>query len=294
LSHTSSRQEDNSIPFSRLYVSDLDGTLLGKDAALSAATRKKLTAMLQEGLPFTVASARSVVSMQQLLSNIPIRLPVIELNGAFVSDLKTGKHRVVHALESDIVTAIYGLCRQIDLELFLSTFNGSEDRLYYTEVSNDGMNWYVRDRTTRKDKRLRQTSRLTDHFTEHVVCMTVIDRIEALRPLQESIQRAFGERTQIHFFENPYSPGWYWLTVHDRKANKAEAIRTLVEMNGLGLEQIQLTVFGDNDNDMNMFQLATHAIAVGNATADLKRLATQVIGSHETDSVVHYLEQYGV
>ena len=51
-----------------LYVSDLDGTLLQDDATLSPASRQILTSLLEEGLPLTVASARSVVSMQQMLA----------------------------------------------------------------------------------------------------------------------------------------------------------------------------------------------------------------------------------
>ena len=65
-----------------LYVSDLDGTLLQEDATVSPTSRRILSSLLAEGLPLTVASARSVVSMQQMLAGIGLKLPVIEFNGA--------------------------------------------------------------------------------------------------------------------------------------------------------------------------------------------------------------------
>ena len=61
-----------------LYISDLDGTLLRNDATLSTYSQKVLTQLLQEGLAFTVASARSIVAIQSLLQGITLSLPVIE------------------------------------------------------------------------------------------------------------------------------------------------------------------------------------------------------------------------
>ena len=45
-----------------LYVTDLDGTLLGKDARIPQKAVEMLNEMLDSGLPFTVATARSWAS----------------------------------------------------------------------------------------------------------------------------------------------------------------------------------------------------------------------------------------
>ena len=54
-----------------LYVSDLDGTLLQPDATLSRFARSGLEELLADGALFTVASARSVVSMNAILGALP-------------------------------------------------------------------------------------------------------------------------------------------------------------------------------------------------------------------------------
>ncbi len=64
-----------------LYISDLDGTLLGDDAELSPLTLATLHDLLLDGLLFTVASARSSASIRRVLRGLPLRLPVIEFNG---------------------------------------------------------------------------------------------------------------------------------------------------------------------------------------------------------------------
>src|SRR5689334_18511518 len=89
-----------------LFVSDLDGTLLDASARLSAVSRAELTALLASGLPFTVASARSIHTIAAILADLPLRLPVIEFNGALITDLQS-KHSVVcHALEPAVAEGI--------------------------------------------------------------------------------------------------------------------------------------------------------------------------------------------
>jgi hydroxymethylpyrimidine pyrophosphatase-like HAD family hydrolase len=51
----------------------------------------------------------------------------------------------------------------------------------------------------------------------------------------------------------------------------------------------QTTVFGDEVNDIPMFELAGRGVAVDNAILDLKRIAHEIIGPHHSDSVVRYL-----
>jgi hydroxymethylpyrimidine pyrophosphatase-like HAD family hydrolase len=75
--------------------------------------------------------------------------------------------------------------------------------------------------------------------------------------------------------------------VHDKRASKDQAIQILIDR--LGISKNELTVFGDNSNDIKMFKLAGQSIAVSNATDELKQYATQIMGTNEEDSVVRYI-----
>ena len=55
-----------------LYISDLDGTLLGSDGTLSAYTHGALNSMLGQGLLFSAPTARSPVSAMPLLSGLNV------------------------------------------------------------------------------------------------------------------------------------------------------------------------------------------------------------------------------
>ena len=273
----------------KLYISDLDGTLLNSQAELSAYSQRELTQMVADGLPFTVASARSVVSMQAMLGNLPLQLPVIEFNGAFISDLTTGRHLVCNTIDRAIVEEIIATAHARNIFPFVSSFDGLADRLYYVDAINGGMKWYVDDRTTAGDHRLQRVDDLHPHLGEQVVCLTLIEQPGVLRPIAEQFQETFGEQIQLHHMENIYNPGWFWLTVHGRRATKAHALRHLADTRGIDLADV--TVFGDAINDIPMFEIAGRRIAVANADDELKRHATAVIGTNEDDSVVKYLRE---
>ncbi|MDR6226697.1 HAD family hydrolase [Desmospora profundinema] len=274
----------------QLFVSDLDGTLLNPTASLSTYSRRQLKRLLEKGLPFTVASARNVISIRNILEDLPIRMPVIELNGAFISDLRTGRHEVVHAIERPLVPEVIEWGRQAGCSPFVTTFDGREDRLYVGDILNQGMADYYRERVRERDPRLRDGVPLARSIREMVVCIVFIDRVERLAPLAEKIRKQCGDRVQTHLIHEIYAPGWYWLTVHDRQATKDQAIQVLLESEGLSRKE--LTVFGDQANDLPMFRLAGRAIAVSNAWEPLKKAATHVIGHHRDDSVVRYLVKH--
>lgn len=271
----------------RIYFSDLDGTLLRNDAKLSDYSKTKIQELVRNGVHFSIASARSVVAIQKMFDGVKLNLPVVEFNGAFISDLGTGHHEVINEIDKDITPEILSLSIKQGYIPFISSFNGKEDCLYYESILNEGMDWYLKDRKKNQDKRLRQISRLPDTLKDNIVCFTIIGREEPLKEVQLRINESFNDLIELHLMENQYSPGWYWLTAHDYRATKDQGIKTVLDR--LGFSPNELTVFGDNANDIKMFKLAGKAIAVNNATQELKSYASEVIGSNEEDSVVKYI-----
>ena len=270
-----------------LYVSDVDHTLLGSDGTLSRYSRDTLNRLLAEGLRFTVASARSA-SLRHLLRGLHLTLPVVELNGSFVSDLATGSHHVVHAVAPALLGDLWTLVQRSGHVPFVSTWDGRADRIYYHSVINAGMQWYLHDRESHRDPRLRRLANLRDGLREQVVCFTIIGRLGPLESLRASIHQRHAAAVRTYCFENTYSPGWHWLTVHDAAATKERGVADLVRLRP-ELHGCRLVVFGDGHNDIGLFQAADTALAVANATPALKRHATAIIPANDDDAVARWL-----
>lgn len=272
----------------RLYLSDLDGTLLNSAGEVSERTRQGLEELLQEGLPFTVASARSHFSIRKLFGDLEFTLPIIEFNGAFLTDYRTGRHLEVYALGRALGEEVFDRVTRTGLRPFVCSYDGREDCLHYDELVNAGMVWYEARRRAAGDPRLRRTVRLRDTLAEQVVSLTVMapdrPRIEALR---DELAETYGEQLQLFCYENEYSPGNWWLTIHHAAASKHIAMRRLREAHAPSAE---LVAFGDNVNDLLMLEHADVAVAVANAVEPVRAVADHVIGTNDEDSVVAFLE----
>lgn len=272
----------------RFYVSDLDGTLLDPQARLSDPTRAGLTELLHEGLAFTVASARHVTSMSRILHGLPMQLPVVSSNGAYISDLLTGRHELVNAMEPALAQSVFGLVRRHGLMPFIATHGPLGDQLFWQEIQNEGQQQFVAERQRNADPRLKQIDRLQDELDVPMVSLMVVARHEPLAALQADLHALCGDTITTHLAEDIYLPGWPWLNVHDRRASKDQAIATLAER--YGLHQRELVVFGDQANDLSMLRNAHHAVAVSNASEDVKQVAHRIIGAHHEDAVLNFIK----
>lgn len=272
-----------------LYLSDLDGTLLSERGEVSPRTREGLVRLLEAGALVTLASARSYFSIRKLFGALPFRLPIIEFNGAFITDYESGRHLEVNSLGTELGEEIFDRILRAGQRPFVCSYNGVEDCLHYDELRNAGMVWYEERRRAAHDPRLRRTPDLRATMREDVVSLTVMDNNEAkIRALRDELAEAYGERLQLYFYENEYSKGTFWLTIHHENASKHIAMLTLRDRYAPGAELVAL---GDNVNDLLMLKHADRAVAVENAVADLHGIADLVIGHHDSDAVIRFLEE---
>lgn len=247
-----------------------------------------LERLIDSGVAFTVASARAVVSMRRALSGLRLALPVISFNGAFVSDLHTGRHIIVNHFEPDVATGVFDLLAKAGARPIVSTVDGEADHLYFDRARNEGVAAYLAARAAAADPRVKQVADVGSRLGEQVICQTVIGRREELAGLEQRLTPLFGDRVAMHLFDDVYNPGWFWLTVHDRRATKDQAVASLLQHCGLSGRPV--TAFGDQVNDIALFRAATRRVAVAGAIEPLRAMAHEVIGAAEDHAVPRYIE----
>ncbi len=272
-----------------LYVSDLDGTLLRSDGSLSPYSVRTLNRLIGEGLRFTVASARGCGPIRNALAGLRLSLPVINQNGAFVSDLASGRHLAIQALPPAIAHDLWSLLDDAGCRPFLMTFDGAFDRLHYNDgiLRNDGMRRFLHDRQRVHDPRLAPLDHLSGGLEDQVVCITTIDTLPRVRHLAREMRRRHGGSIDLHCHKE-YDPHWHILAVHDARATKDQGVVSIQRVRNL--VDCRTVVFGDQVNDIGMFRAADEAYAVADAAPELAEHATAVIGSNDDDAVARWLE----
>ena len=271
-----------------VFVSDLDGTLLNDEANVSAYTAATLRTLLDNGLQFTVATARSIGAVRALLGSLPLPLPVIELNGAGLSDLATGRHLVLHTLPEATAAEVLDVLESGGFSPFVASFDGDADRLSWSTLINYGAEWYLGEKERLTDARVRLVKCNSEVLSEKIVGYTTFGRKEELLALTQDLNERFAGQIQAQSIPNQYIPGWWELNINHPEARKDKAVERL--RRDYCAPGTLLTVFGDNLNDLEMLKIADRSIAVANAVPEALAIADLVIESNHRDGVARFLE----
>lgn len=264
-----------------LYVTDLDGTLLNTEDRVSDYSIGVINRLVEEGMLFTYATARSLVSASVVTRGLSANIPVIAYNGALIVHPASG--RVLSSLsftEEERETVRGFLTKRQIFPLVYSYVDGAERVSWRTDRENDGIRRYLSMR--RGDRRLRPLAGGEGLYAGDVFYYTCIGEKEALLPVYERF-RDDGRYT-CTLQQELYRPE-YWCEIMPKEATKANAILKLKELWGCG----RVVSFGDAVNDLPMFRISDECYAVENAVEELKKLATGVIGSNDKDSVARWL-----
>ncbi len=271
----------------KIFVTDLDGTLLTREATLSETSRRLIMDLLDRGVHFTVASARSLDAIRLVLKDLPLRVPVIEFNGAYISDYHSGEKLLIQSIPGQFNEEIFKVFQRHGVQMAVTTHEGDLDYLT-VDTKKAGpclMNW-INFRKSHGDGRIIDTPQVDRVLGQRIVVFNAIDEAKRIGKLHDELVEIFGSRLEIHQMKGTYDD-CYWLNVASPLGTKGHALKILKEefFNPGDV----LYAFGDNENDVAMFEVADYPVALKNSIPRLKSLATEEIGYHYTDSVARYI-----
>lgn len=267
-----------------LYVTDLDGTLLNKNDRINPKSIEIINSLVEKGMAFTYATARSLVSASVVTQGLSTNIPVIAYNGAFIFQPATGEILSREHFSREEMTYASDLIRTYEISPLIYSFIDGVEKVSWNPVrENDGVQRYL---SLRKgDRRLRPVENNAQLYEGEIFYFTCIGTKEELMPLYEAISKNKQYRCTIQ--QELYRPE-YFCEIMPAGATKANAIRKLKEMRGCD----KVISFGDAINDLPMFEISDACYAVENAVEELKAAADGVIGSNENDGVAKWLLEH--
>jgi Cof subfamily protein (haloacid dehalogenase superfamily) len=270
----------------KLFVSDLDGTLLNNQQRLSEDTIQIINRLMSRGMCFSIATARSISSAWRIIEPLELRQPLIIHNGVFLYDPVKKEYILSNFMDNAVTKAIMKEFSGCGIKPFVFTRDGTgEFKVYFEILQNKGQQEYYEDRVKKGDKRFTQVKDIRSHLDEQIITLVAIGSKESLQGCYERIRDSYEVHT--NFSEDIYTRE-YWLELTHSKANKRDAVLALKEM----LRADELICFGDNINDLPMFEVADLSLAVENAHEDVKRAANSTIAGNEKNGVACFLQEY--
>ena len=262
-----------------LYISDLDGTLLQNDQTVSAFTAQTVNKLIEKGLLFSYATARSHTTASKVTKNLKFRIPVIVFNGTFVVDTDTKNRLISNTFTQEETKRISDILIKHQIYPIVNAFFSDREKFSYVlGKETHGIHTFIQER--QGDDRKRAVFGNTELYDGEVFHVACIDEEEKLRPAYEYLQKDF----PCVLYRDIYG-GETWLEIHPKGATKASALLALKKM----LNCDKVVCFGDGKNDIPMFRIADECYAVENADPSLKAIATAVIESNEADGVAKWL-----
>lgn len=265
-----------------LYVSDLDGTLLRSDERTSDFTNAVVNELVEKGLLFSYATARSYHTAHKVTRGLYVGIPLIIYNGAFIMDNATGKILLSNYFQGEADGILSELLAGGVYPIVYAFIDGKEKFSFIESKCSERAKQFL---ATRKgDIRTRAVSRVEELFCGDIFYFTCIDEWQKLEPFYERYRGRHHCVYQKEFYSKDQ-----WLEIMPREASKSRAVLKLKEY----LCCDRVVAFGDGANDIDMFEIADESYAVGNAVDELKAVATGVIESNDSDGVAKFLKAHG-
>ncbi len=253
----------------KLICLDLDGTLLNDAGAVSKENQLALKKCLDLGFFVSLITGRPHYFAEAIVQEIDERIDVISYNGACY---RIDNEQVVHHLESADVQYILKIVRKYELTVYFKTSsqiftNDEQIRFGYQEYDI---------------KTIKSISSLKD---EEVIKVIV---------LEERISKTTFNKV-VDLLKNHYSLSYYDLKGFElvvQEATKGIALKNV--MSSLGVLPQNTYVFGDEANDLSMFEIAGNSIAPANAIAEIRKEANFVSKDNNHSSVAYALKYLNI
>ncbi len=249
----------------RMITSDLDETLLRADGSVSTANVAAIKRATQMGIKFVPNTGRSFLSIQPLLRRLGLwnqpNQYVISYNGGTIVENWDNHVLMSHELPYEVAAAVFKVLQQFDVAIHVYTLRGLA--IYHPKADDLA---YLKTRGVSATTMQGEFSQFRFGRIMKVIAMSP-DR-EVRRAARIAVEQQVSQPVTCTFSSDRY------MEVNPVGVDKGQAAIALGQR--LGISPAEIMGIGDSTNDLAMLKQVGGAIAVRNASAEVKAVATHV------------------
>lgn len=277
----------------KLFVSDIDGTLLNERHELAKETQVAITKLREAGISFMLASGRNYEGIMEAIKVMDISIKCIALNGGDYRD-NNGESIITYPLEKEKIDQLYEIIQDSDVTMEYYCADGNytqieQDKLEETYIENFKIMF---DTSYMKAKKFVQELNITDYMTTEKDFNEI--RKHNLIKLEFHF-RDIAEKNRVND-QLKYVKGIHLtssaplnIEVTHEKATKGHMIEAICEYYGYKKEEV--VVIGDSANDLSMLTRFPNSYAMGNANQNIKDAATHICADNAHNGVAQVINQ---
>ncbi len=257
----------------RLVVSDVDGTLVDRQKALTPGTIAAVQRLRDAGIGFTIISARPMSGVMPIADALKLDEPIGAFNGGIVFR-RSGEIIEHHRIPADVARGIWDAVGEAKVDRWVF----ANDRWY----ASSGEGTHVEHERVASNQAPIVTDDFADILTRADKITFVSDDEPYLRSIHAQVAPAFGEQATVVQSQT------YYLDVTALEANKGTGVAELA--NAFGVPLAETAAIGDQANDIPMLARVGFAIVMGNAPDAMRETAAHVTRGNDEDGVAHAID----
>ncbi|MGD8190798.1 HAD family hydrolase [Brevibacillus ginsengisoli] len=253
----------------KLFVTDLDGTLLDKGRQVRSSDKQALQEAAAMGIEICLASGRMDVELVKVMREVGGNYHRISQNGAFVTT-KDNELLQTETFEPILAKQLIEIASPYDF----ATLIGINQTVY-----TPGETEAIQAIQQRMFTTFQVDPDIADKFERQTPCkLSFFGDITKLRALQAELAQKHGNSVETFISDKDC------LDVMPAGVSKGRGLQAL--MNKLGITSDEVACIGDAFNDVSMFKVARHSFAMGHGPEEVRKAAVQVV-----DSVAEAIEE---
>lgn len=269
----------------KLIALDMDGTTLCSDHhTISRENLDAMAAAAAHGILIVPATGRICNRLPEPIEGQPWLRYAVTVNGAAVTDLRTGEALYKNPLERTVAMQVFNLVEPypVFIEIYCDGFDYIEESRmpYFTElpISEDRRSMMLRGRRFVTSQRafLEETDGAIEKFNlpylEDDVRQMIWKQLAALGGV--TLTSSIAKNIEINAAGADKGDGLAHLCAH------------------LGIAPNEVLAIGDGENDLAMLQFAGTSVAPINACERAKTLADWIAPSNDESAVARALERF--
>lgn len=256
----------------KCFSIDLDGTLLNSKQEISKQNEQVMKELMEQGHCVILNTGRAVADVVKLEAVRNLEVPIFCING---SNLYSANRELLYEAVLPIPTykEIFEILKGLGVGILVYTNHGG---LPCTLPPLHGMS------NQEIDAMFEQFNyddilALEDLKIYKVIALVYPEELEKIEAVKKAIVGKFDVSAAPSFFNN--------LEITSSQAHKGKAILRFQEMMNLTFEEI--IAFGDGGNDLAQFEVATTAVAMGNAPHHVQQQADVVTKTNDEDGFAY-------
>jgi Cof subfamily protein (haloacid dehalogenase superfamily) len=256
-----------------LVVSDVDGTLLTKDKTLTEGAKAAARRLHEAGIGFTIVSSRPTIGMGFLIEPLEITLPIGAFNGSSIVDAAL-KPIEQHLIPASVAQRSLDVLHEFGIDIWLFT-----NEKWLTR-SPDGEYVPLEKRAIKHDPTI--VADFAPYLANACKIVGASSDAALLKRCEAAMRAAVGEQATAVRSQT------YYLDVTPPGRDKGTFVKAIAKR--LKIATGAVATIGDMQNDLAMFKSSGTSIAMGNATDDVKKVATHVTASNEDEGFARAVE----